>query len=99
MVLSWQDTYKSTYFLGHPSLQLDTTKLPDILDEGMYRKALDGYLNYTMEKVAFWFQNALEKNFKEWLSNVEPFIIEEYFESSMPNDINTMLIQQVFISY
>lgn len=99
VLLSWQDTYKSTYFLGHPNLQLDTSKLPDILDEAMYTKALDGYLNYTMEKVTFWFQNALEKNYKEWLSNVEPYVIDDYFESKLPNDINTMLIQQVFAFY
>lgn len=48
-----------------------------------------------MRKVTMWFQNALEKNFKEWLSDVQPMIIEGYSESSMPNDINTMLIQQV----
>lgn len=95
MLLSWQDTYKSTYFLGHPNLQLDTSKLPDILDERMYKRALDGYLDFTMRKVTVWFQNALEKNFKEWLSDVQPMIIEGYSESSMPNDINTMLIQQV----
>lgn len=61
----------------------------------MYQKTLNGFLNYEMEKVSFLFQNALEKNFKDWLSNIEPFLIEDYYESSMPNDINTMLIQQL----
>lgn len=61
----------------------------------MYQKALNGYLKDAMEKVSFWFQNALEKNYKDWLGNVEPFLIEDYYESSMPNDINTMLIQQL----
>lgn len=95
VLLSWQDTYKSTFFLGHPSLQIDTSKLPDILDESMYEKALNGYLKDSMEKVSFWFQNALDKNYKDWLANVEPFLIEDFYESSLPNDINTMLIQQV----
>jgi hypothetical protein len=95
VLLSWQDTYKSNYFMGHPSLQLDTSKLPDILDEASYKKALDAYLEYTKTKVAFWFQNALEKNFNEWLKDVKPFTIEGFYESSMPNDINTMLIPQV----
>lgn len=95
VLLSWQDTYKSTYFLGNPALQLDMSKIPDILDDAMYKKVLDGHLDYTMSNMVLWFKNALEKNFKEWLTNAKPKIIEGYQESSMPDDINTMLISQV----
>jgi hypothetical protein len=56
-------------------------------------------MEYTAKRISVWFQNALEKNFNEWLSKVTPFTIEGNFESSMPNDINTMLIQQVMRFY
>jgi hypothetical protein len=97
-LLSWMDTYKSEYFMGHPNLHLDTSKLPDLLDQAHFSKALSAHLDHTKNKIAFWFQNAMDKNFKEWLSNVTPYTIEGNFESSMPNDINTMLIQQVFLN-
>lgn len=84
--------------MGHPNLHLDTSKLPDLLDQAHFSKALNAHLDHTKNKIAFWFQNAMEKNFKEWLSNVTPYTIEGNFESSMPNDINTMLIQQVFLN-
>lgn len=85
--------------MAHPSINYDLNKLPDLLEDVYYSKALDGHLDYTMQKISFWFQNAMEKNFNEWLSNVAPYTIEGFFESSMPNDINTMLIQQVQIRF
>ena len=97
--MSWQDTYKSSYFMGHPSLNLDTSKLPDLLDNNYYYKALNSHMEFTMKKISFWFQNAMEKNYTEWQSNIMPYTIEGCFESSMPNDINTMLVQQVSSQY
>lgn len=99
VLLSWQDTYKSDYFMGNANLQLDTSKLPDLLDDAYYKRVLEGHMEYTAKRISVWFQNALEKNFNEWLSKVTPFTIEGNFESSMPNDINTMLIQQVMHFY
>jgi hypothetical protein len=99
VLLSWQDTYKSDYFMGNANLQLDTSKLPDLLDDAYYKRVLEGHMEYTAKRISVWFQNALEKNFNEWLSKVTPFTIEGNFESSMPNDINTMLIQQVMRFY
>lgn len=95
ILLSWQDTYKSDYFMGHPNLNLDTTKLPDLLDGRYYMMALDKHIEVTQNKISFWFQNAIDKNYVEWQSNTMPYTIEGNFESSMPNDINTMLIQQL----
>lgn len=95
ILLSWQDTYKSDYFMGHPNLNLDTTKLPDLLDDTYYYKALAKHIEITSNKISFWFKNALDKNYVEWQSNTMPYTIEGNFESSMPNDINTMLIQQL----
>lgn len=95
ILLSWQDTYKSDYFMGHPNLNLDTSKLPDLLDEKYYYKALGKHIEVTQGKIASWFHNAMEKNYIEWQSNVMPYTIEGNYESSMPNDINTMLIQQL----
>lgn len=95
ILLSWQDTYKSDYFMGHPNLNLDTSKLPDLLDDTYYYKALAKHIEVTQNKISFWFQNALDKNYIEWQSNTMPYTIEGNFESSMPNDINTMLIQQL----
>lgn len=99
VLLSWQDTYKSDYFMAHPTVNYDVNKLPELLEETYYNKAVDGHLDYTMKKISFWFQNAMEKNYNEWISNVAPYTIEGYFESSMPNDINTMLIQQVDLNF
>lgn len=95
ILLSWQDTYKSDYFMGHPNLNLDTSKLPDLLDDKYYHLALSKHIENTKNKISFWFQNALEKNYLEWQSNIMPYTIEGNYESSMPNDINSMLIQQV----
>ena len=95
VLLSWQDTYKSNYFMGHPSLNLDVIKLPDLLDDVYYNRVLEGHMESTAKKISFWFQNALQKNYDEWLKNVQPYEIEGYFESSLPNDINTMLSQQL----
>lgn len=95
ILLSWQDTYKSDYFMGHPNLNLDTSKLPDLLDDVYYHKALVKHIEVTSNKIQFWFSNALDKNYVEWQSNTMPYTIEGNYESSMPNDINTMLIQQL----
>lgn len=84
--------------MGHPNLNLDTSKLPDLLDDNYYYKALSKHIEVTQGKIATWFHNALEKNYIEWQSNVMPYTIEGNYESSMPNDINTMLIQQVLCS-
>lgn len=95
ILLSWQDTYKSDYFMGHPNLNLDTSKLPDLLDDKYYHIALSKHIENTKNKISFWFQNALDKNYREWQSNIMPYTIEGNYESSMPNDINSMLIQQL----
>jgi len=81
--------------MGHPNLNLDTSKLPDLLDETYYFKALAKHIEVTQSKISMWFQNAIDKNYLEWQSNVLPYTIEGNYESSMPNDINTMLIQQL----
>ena len=81
--------------MGHPSLSMDTSKLPNLLNDEYYNKALEAHSVYSKKRISFWFKNAIEKNVNEWLSNVTPYTIEGNFESSMPNDINTMLIQQV----
>jgi hypothetical protein len=95
VLISWQDTYKSNYFMGHPSLNVDVSELPDLLDEFYYGKVLEGHIDVTSKKILFWFQNAMDKNYNEWLSKVEPYVIDGNYESSLPNDINTMLSQQV----
>ena len=95
VLLSWQDTYKSDYFMGYPSLQIDVTKLPDLLEDAYFVRALDEHIDYTRKRISLWFQNAMDKNVKDWIASTTPYTIEGNFESSMPNDINTMLIQQV----
>lgn len=99
VLLSWQDIYKSTHFLGHPRLHIDTTRIPDILDETMYANALESFLSYKIGIVASWFSNALAKSYSEWMSGVKPLLIDEYFESTLPNDLNAIMIQQVFYSF
>jgi hypothetical protein len=81
--------------MGHPNLNVDVSQLPDLLDDHYYKLVLDGHMDVTAKKISFWFQNAMEKNYNEWLKNVQPYMIEDYFESSLPNDINTMLSQQL----
>lgn len=96
ILLSWLDTYKSDYFMGNPKLNLDVTKLPDLLDAKYYQRALSAHIDSAGGKMAFWFQNAMDKNFNEWHStNFQPMVFNECYESNMPNDINTMLIQQL----
>ena len=99
VLMSWTDVYKSTYFMGHPNLQYDTSKLGDLLNEQYYEKVLSQHIEYTSKKMSSWFQNAVEKNYNEWLENVPPNLIDGNLESSMPNDINSMLIQQVNNNY
>lgn len=98
VLLSWQDTYKSEYFMGHPELNLDTSKLPNLLDESYYQKALNKHIEGSQHKINTWFQNTIDKNYVEWQSNTKPYAIEGNYESNLPNDINTMLIQQVSYS-
>jgi hypothetical protein len=95
ILLSWQDTYKSNYFMGHPNLGIDISKIPDLLDNSYYTKVLEEHIIYTQSKIREWFQNAIDKNFVEWQSNVMPDTIEGNYESKMSNDLNTMLVQQV----
>lgn len=68
--------------MGHPSLHLDTSKLPDLLDEEHYFKALEAHIEYTQKKISLWFQNILDKNFNEWLSNVAPVEIEGFLRAA-----------------
>ena len=95
VLLTWNDTYKSQYFMGHPNLKYDTSKLKNVLDDDYFMRALNAHIAFQSKKISTWFQNALEKNFEEWQSSVTPHLIEGNFESSMPNDINTMLVQQL----
>jgi hypothetical protein len=81
--------------MGHSSLEIDTSRLPDILDDESYQKALDGFLDFANKLINKLFNNALEKNFNEWQANVPPIQIEGYFESIMPNDIGAILNQKV----
>lgn len=99
VLISWQDTYKSRDFMGHPNLELDTSLLPSILDDQSYKKALDGFLDFTSKKVALVLNNVLDKNFKEWLSNDPPLLIEGYYESIMPNDVSAIILQKVNLKY
>ncbi len=96
ILLSWLDTYKSDYFMGNVKLNLDVTKLPELLDTRYYQKALSAHIECVGRKMAMWFNNAMDKNFNEWhSSNYQPIVFNECYESNMPNDINTMLIQQL----
>ena len=81
--------------MGHPELNLDTSKLPDLLDDSYYHKALGKHIEGTSHKISTWFQNTIDKNYLEWQSNTKPYTIEGNYESNLPNDINTMLIQQL----
>lgn len=56
---------------------------------------MSSHIEVAASKMAYWFQNAMEKNFNEWHSNYQPMVLGECYESNMPNDINTMLIQQL----
>ena len=95
ILLTWQDTYRSNYFMGHPNLNIDVSRLPDILDNEYYMMALNSHIEFTKTKISFWFENAMRKNYLEWTNSVAPITIEGYYESSMPNDIYSMLVQQL----
>ena len=95
ILLSWIDTYKSPDFMGSPSLHVDMSKLPDLLDENYYMKTVNGHLDFTIKRTTFMFQNVLDKNYIEWQSNVQPQLYDGNYESSLPNDLNSMLTQQV----
>ena len=98
VLLSWLDTYKSEYFMGSPKLKINVSILPELLDETYYQRALNCYVENASNTMTKWFQNAMEKNFKEWVSE-DPNMFDEY-ESNLPIDVNTMLIQQLdLISY
>jgi hypothetical protein len=84
--------------MGHPSLKLDTTKVKDLLDEKHYNEVLTKHIEYTQQRMPVWLQNALDKNATEWeviLDRKPHEDFEGYYESIMPNDINSMLNQQV----
>lgn len=95
ILLSWSEAYKSKDFLGNPKFNIDLNKLPNILDDGHYKLALDRYLEYTNSNIKVWFQNTLAKNYNEWLTNKEPLLIDGCYESNIPNDLYSMLFQQV----
>ncbi len=98
VLLSWLDTYKSDYFMGSPKLKLNVSMLPELLDGTYYQKALNSYVENASNTMTKWFQNAMDKHFNEWISE-DPKMFDEY-ESNMPIDINSMLIQQLdLISY
>lgn len=96
ILLTWLDTYKSDYFMGSTRLALNVSKLPELLDDNYYKRALDAHIEYTTGKMTSWFQKAMDKNFEEWLSTTyQPLVFNDCYESNMPNDINTMLIQRL----
>jgi hypothetical protein len=95
ILISWIETYKSDSFMGSPKLNYDVTKLPELLDEVRFKKAVNGFLNYMNNQMNGWLTNTIDKNFGEWLAGKKTIEIEGYYESNLPNDINTMLIQQV----
>lgn len=98
MLLSWQDTYKSQYFMGNPSLKLDRSKIKDLLDEKHYNLVLEKHIEYTQGRMPTYLQNALNKCTDEWVNvdNHKPSTdLEGHYQSNLPGDINTILIQQV----
>jgi exocyst complex component 3 len=95
ILLSWQDTYKSEYFMGSPMLNYDTSKLPDLLDDTYYSSVLNSHIDYTKRTTSLWLNRAMETNYNDWINNKKPLNIDGQFESNLPNDLNTMLIQQL----
>ncbi|RNA29859.1 exocyst complex component 3 [Brachionus plicatilis] len=95
ILLSWSEAYKSEDFLGSPRFDIDLNKLPNILDDDHYKFSLDRYLEYTNSNIKMWFQNTLSKNYNEWLTNKEPLLIDGCYESNIPNDLYSMLFQQL----
>jgi hypothetical protein len=84
--------------MGYPSLKLDPATVRDLLDEKHYNQVLTKYIEYKQQIMPVWLQNALDKNAMEWtviLDHKPRQDFEGYYESSMPNDINSMLNQQV----
>ena len=98
VLLSWHDTYRSDCFMGDPRLGINVDELEPLLDDKYYRRVLNSYLEVADKEISFLFQNAMEKNYRDWHQNVTPYSIEGFSESTLPNDINTMLIQKVYLS-
>lgn len=97
VLISWNNNFKSVDFVGNPKLKYDVNKLPDLLDDVHFRKALDGHLEYDQRRFNKLFAKTIDKNFGEWITNIEPIEIEGCYESNLPNDINPILVENVLI--
>ena len=95
ILLSWLNTYRSEYFMGYPPLEIDVSKLPPLLEDSYFERALFEHTEFSKKRITSWFQNTLEKNVTDWTECIEPTLIEGNFESSLTNDLNTMIVQQI----
>lgn len=86
--------------MGHSSLNLDASKLGDLLDESHYQKALKSHIEYRKDCMTIRLKNALDINATEWLVALHhrPKIdFEGLYESNMTNDIMSLLSQEVSV--
>ena len=84
--------------MGHPSLKIDTSKLKDLLDDKRFLVISDKYIEYINGRIPVWLQNVLEKNSTEWTTLTDKMPtrdLDGYYESKMPNDIISIVTQEV----
>ena len=84
--------------MGSPNLRIDTTKLEPLFSDTTYEYLIEKHIEYDRQRVSLWLQNVLEKNSAEWFTKTVPIPNSEgHYESNMPNDINSIIMQQVRI--
>lgn len=87
--------------MGHTSLKIDTSKLKDLLDDTHYTICLNKHIQFIEQRIPVWMNNALDKNAGEWTSLDKPPSVDfdGNYESKMPNDIISMITQEVCIYF
>ena len=84
--------------MGNPILNLDTTKLRDLLSEEHYKMALNNHIEYREECMTVRLKNTLDMNTLEWMTALyhrPKSDLEGLYQSNMANDVMSLLSQEV----
>ena len=97
VLLSWLRSYRSEHSMGNPRLNLELSKVPELLEEKYYEIALNSHLEWLATRLSYLFQNIIVKDFVQLDS--KPIIYNSFYKSNMSNDLMEVLKQQLDLDF
>lgn len=98
-LLTWLNGYTGRELLGHPDLELDINRLPNLLDDEVSDQLMNNYFVTTRTNISDWTQKSLQQDAKDWLKEEEPETdADGYYKTSLPVILFQMIKQTMQVA-